>query len=100
MEIVLKNTKSKYLEIFSILDFDKINETFEKFSSIKGPIEAIIFAINESISSCYLSKLKKLFNKNNIYSLSIYSNRRDTILAGTALRIDSTFVQEQEAKKQ
>jgi len=58
MEIVLKNTKSKYLEIFSVLDLDNIHETFKKFSSIKEPLEAQIFAVNETISSHELSKLK------------------------------------------
>ena len=47
MEIVLKNSKSKYLEIFS---------------------------------------------------LYIYSNNRDTILAGKSLKIDSNFLREQEVK--
>jgi len=51
MEIVLKNTKSKYLEIFSVLDLDNIHETIKKFSSIKEPFEAKIFVVNESISS-------------------------------------------------
>ena len=40
MEIVLENTESKYLEIFSLLDLDNIHETFKRFSSIKGPLEA------------------------------------------------------------
>ena len=96
MEIVLKNTNSKYLEIFSLLDFDNIHETFKKFSSIKEPLEAKIFAINESISSQQLSKLKNNFDKINISSLNIYSNDRDTILSGKSLKIDSTFYKEQE----
>ena len=58
MEIVLKNTKSKYLEIFSLLDLDKIHETFKRFSSIKEPLEAKIFAVNETISANQLAKLK------------------------------------------
>ena len=55
MEIVLKNTKSKYLEIFSLLDLDNIHETFKRFTSIKEPLEAKIFALNESISSHQLA---------------------------------------------
>ena len=46
MEIVLKNSQSKYLEIFSLLNFNNINETFKRFSSIKGPLEAKIFSVN------------------------------------------------------
>ena len=51
MEIVLENIKSKDLEIFPLLDIDNIHETFKRFSSIKGPLEAKIFSVNESISS-------------------------------------------------
>jgi len=100
MEIVLKNIKSKYLEIFSLLDLDNIHETFKKFSSIKGPLEAKIFVINDAISSPQLSKLKNIFDKISISSLSIYSNNRDTILAGKSLKINSNFVNEQEIKNQ
>jgi len=98
MEIILKNTKSDYLEIFSLLDFDNINETFKKFSSIKEPLEAKIFAINESISSHQLAKLKTHFDKINICSLRMYSNNRETILSGKFLKIDSAFIREQEIK--
>ena len=88
MEIVLNNTKSEYFKIFSLEDLDNIHETFKKFSSMKGPLEAKVFAINESISSHQLSKLKNHFDKINICSLFIYSNNRDTILTGKSLRID------------
>ncbi len=98
MEIVLKNTKCKHLEIFSLLDLDHINETFKRFSSIKGPLEATIFAVNESISSRQLLKLKNYFDKINISSLSIYSNNRDTVLSGKFLKINSAFINEQEIK--
>ena len=98
MEIVLNNTKSKYLKIFSLEDLDNIHETFKIFASIKGPLDAKVFAINESISFHQLSKLKNHFDKINICSLFIYSNNRDTILTGKSLRIDSTFVKEQEIK--
>jgi len=98
MEIVLKNTESKYLEIFSLLDLENIHEPFKKFSSIKEPLEAEIFAVNESISSHQLAKLKSHFDKINICSLRIYSNNRETILSGKFLKIDSAFIREQEIK--
>ena len=98
MEIVLNHTKSKYLEIFSLLNLDNIQETFKKFSSMKGPLEAKIFSVNETISCEKLSKLKNYFDKINICSLCIYSNNRDTILSGKSMKIDSTFIKEQEIK--
>ncbi len=98
MEIILENTKSKYSEIFSLLDLDNVNETFKKFSSIKEPFKAKIFAVNESISARQLSKLKKYFDSINISLFCIYSNNRDTILSGKSLKIDSAFLKEQEIK--
>jgi len=98
MEIVLKNTKSKNLEIFSLLNINNIHETFKKFSSWNGPLEVKIFSVNESISSHQLSKLKNYFDKINISSFYIYSNNRDSILSGKSLKIDSTFLKEQEVK--
>ena len=92
MEIVLKNSKSKYLEIFSLLDLDNFHETFKRFSSNKEPLEANIFAVNEAISSYQLSKLKNYFDKINICSFCIYSNNRNTILSGKSLKIDSVFI--------
>ena len=98
MEIVLNNNKNKYLEIFSLGDLDNVHETFKQFTSMRGPLEAKIYAINESISSHQLLKLKNHFEKFNIYSLCIYSNNRNTVLAGNSLKINSTFVKEQEIK--
>ena len=98
MEIVLENTKSNYLEIFSLLDLDNVHQTFKKFSSIKGPLNAKIFSVNESISSHQLSILKNHFDKINICSLCIYSNNRDTIVSGKFLKIDSVFFKEREIK--
>ncbi len=98
MEIVLRSITSKYLKICSLFDLDNIHETFKQFSLLKGPLEAKIFAVNESISSHQLSKLKNHFDKINICSLHIYSNNRDTVLSGKSLKIDSTFYREQEIK--
>jgi len=98
MEIVLSSIGRKNLEIYSSFDLNNIHESFKQFASIKGPLEAKIFAINESISSHQLSKLKNQLQKINIFSLCIYSNSRDTILSGKSLKIDSTFFNEQEIK--
>jgi len=98
MNIVLNNTKSNYFEIFSLEDLDNVHETFRNFFSIKGPIEANILSVNESISIHQLSKLKNHFDKINICSLCIYSNNRETIISGKSLKIDSVFLKEQEIK--
>ncbi len=98
MNIFLNNSRSNYFEIFSLEDLDNIHETFRKLFPIKGPVEAKIFAINESISVHKLSKLKNHMENHNVFSICIYSNDRNTILAGKSLRINSTFLKEEEVK--
>ena len=96
MEIVINSLDNKYLEIFYYKNWDNFHEIFKKLSSIKEPLEAKIFVTNDSISSYQLSKFKDIFDKNNIYSLRIYSNNRDTVLAGKSQKIDTNFINEQE----
>ena len=98
MNIILNNTKSNYFEIFSLEDLDNIHETSRKIFSIKGPVEAKILSVNESISIDQLSKLKNHLDNLDLFSLCIYSNDRNTILSGKSLRINSTFLKEQEVK--
>ena len=98
MKIVINSSNNKYIETIFFENFDNIHETFKKLFSMKGPLEAKIFAINESISSYKLSKIKNYFDRNNIL-LCIYSNNRNTIIAGKSLKIDSNFVKEQGVKK-
>ena len=98
MKIFITTSDNEYLETISFKNLDDIYEIFKQFSSMKVPLEAKIFAINESINSHQLSKFKNNFDDLNIHSLSICSNNRDTILAGKSLKIDSTFVKEQAIK--
>ena len=100
MKIFITTTDNEYLETISFKNLDDIYEIFKQFSTMKVPLEAKIFAINESISSHQLSKFKNNFDKLNIHSLSICSNNRDTILAGKSLKIDSTFLKEQAIKNE
>jgi len=98
IKIFLNNHESKYTESLSFENWENIDETFKKFSLVKRPFEAKIFAINKSISSDQLVKFKNNFEKFSIRSLRIYSNNRETILTAKSLKIDSTFVKEQEIK--
>ena len=79
-----------------ILILSKLFFNFDNWWELIDSLTAKIFAVNESISSHQLSKLKNHFDKINISSLNIYSNNRDTILSGKSLKIDSTFHKEQE----
>ena len=92
------NSKSKNQELISFNCLDNIHENFKKVSATNGHLEVKIFAINETINSHQLSKLKKNFDKINISDLCLYSNNRNTILSGKFLKIDSIFLREQEVK--
>ena len=99
MKIVINSIDNMYVETTSFEHLDDIDQSFKKFSSIKGPLEVKIFTINESISSHKLSKIKNNFKKIHTRSLSILSNSRETILAGKSLKIDSTFIKQEEVEK-
>ena len=73
MKIVINYFNSEYPETISFENLNNIDETFQKFFSIKEPLEAKIFAINESISSHKLSKLKHNYYKMNLGSLSPFN---------------------------
>ena len=98
MKIIIKSVDHKLLETITLEHVNNNNEIFNKISSIKEPIKVEIFVINESITSHQLLKYKNNFDKINICSLNIYSNNRNTILAGKSLKINSTFVNEKEIK--
>ena len=100
MQIIINSIDNKYLENIFFKNLDDIYEIFKQFSSTKVPLEAKIFAINEPISSYQLSKFRNNLDKLNIHSLSIYSNNRDTILAGKSLKIVSNFVKEKTIKNE
>ena len=97
MKIVI-NDKSKNLEIISFDNVNNIHENLKKFSLIKCKLEVKFFAINETISSHQLSKLKNYFYKINVFSLRLYSNNRETIIAGKFLKVDSIYLKEKEVK--
>tara|TARA_Y100000991_G_scaffold209426_1_gene189486 strand:+ start:33 stop:695 length:663 start_codon:yes stop_codon:yes gene_type:complete len=98
MKIVINKHNKEYLETISFEDLDNIQDTFNKFSLIKEPLEAKIFTTNESISSHKLSIVKTKFEKINVSIFCLYSNDRDTILAGKSLKINSTYIEEQDVK--
>ena len=98
MEIVISGLDNEYKESLSFKNFDNFLETFKKISLIKGPLEAKIFVINDSLSSHQLSKFKNIFDQINIFPVRIYSNNRETILAGKSIKIDSNFLNEKDIK--
>ena len=98
MKIVLNDINYEYFETISSEDLENNQNTLKKFSSTKVSLEAKIYAINESINSHQLSKLKNNFDTLNVCSLCIYSNNRNTILAGKSLKINSIFEKEKELK--
>ena len=98
MKIVINSISNRDLETLSFGSIQNLHENSKKLKSLKGPLEVKIFAINELITSYQLLKIKNNFDKINIDSFCVYSNHRNTIIAGKSLKIDSTFIKEQEVK--
>ena len=98
MKIVINSSSNGDLETLSFGSIQNLHENFKKLMFLKGPLEVKILAINELITSHQLLKIKNNFDKININSFCVYSNHRDTIIAGKSLKIDSTFIKEQEVK--
>ena len=98
MKIVINSISNSDLETLSFESIDNLHENFKKLLSFKGLLEVKIYAINELITSYQLSKIKNNFDKIKNYSFCIYSNHRDTIISGKSLKINSTFIKEQDFK--
>ncbi len=98
MKIFINDLSSEYRETIFLENLDNIHKKFEKFLSMKGPLVAKLYVINESLNSHQLSTLKNHFGKFNFNYFCIYSNNRDTIIAGKSLKINSTFAQEDEIR--
>ena len=58
MKIIIKNFKSEYIKTISLKDLNPLDKYFLKFISVKEPLEANIYAINEIINSQQLAKFK------------------------------------------
>ena len=99
MQIILRNKNSEYIKTISLKDLNPLDKDFLKLISIKEPLEAHIFAINETISSHELAKFKINIKKLNVNSINIYSNKRETIIAGNYLRVNSSLLNEKILKK-
>ena len=98
MKIIIKNSKNEYIETLYLEDIANLRKNFIKFNISKEPLKADLFAINEKLNSHQLKNLKFKLKELNIIKLFIYSNERETVLTGQSLRINSTFVSEQELK--
>tara|TARA_B100001029_G_C14904079_1_gene362618 strand:- start:69 stop:722 length:654 start_codon:yes stop_codon:yes gene_type:complete len=99
MKIIIKNINSEFIKSISLKELNPLDKNFLKFISIKEPLEANIFAINETINVNQLAKFKINIKKLNVNSIHIFSNIRESIISGKSLKINSTFVNEKDLKK-
>lgn len=98
MKIILKNMSNEYIKTTSLDELETYEKIFEKISSVKENLEVNIFALNETINTFQLVKLKSIIGQLNIYAFRIFSNKRETILTGKSLKIDSIYMNERELK--
>ncbi len=65
MELILNNNKTEYFEIISPQDLVNIHTILKRFTSLKGPLRATIYSINELLLFSLFEKL--------LFSESIFS---------------------------
>jgi len=98
MQITIRNTNSDDIRVITLKESDSFQKIFEKLKEAKGPIEVNIFFINEKINISQFARFKSFIEKLNIKSLNIFSNKREVILAGKSLKIDSRLTDEKDMK--
>ena len=98
MKIILKNLKNEYIKVLSLGELESHEEICAKISSLKENLEVNIFAINEIINSFQLANLKSNIENLNVDAIRIYSNKRETILTGKSLKIESIYLKEKDLK--
>ena len=100
MKLILKSISNEIIKSVSFERFELDQDFFDELISIKKPALANLIIKNEAINSYELTKLKLVLEKHHINFSNIYSNNRDTILSGKYLKINSTFLNEQDLKNQ
>jgi len=98
MQITIRNTNSDDIKVITLKESESFQKIFEKLKEVKGPIEVNIFFINEKINISQFARFKSFIEKLNIKSLNIFSNKREVILAGKSLKIDSRLTDEKDMK--
>ena len=98
MKIIFKNQNDKFFKSISLKGSEIFQLNFAEFNSLKNLHEAHIFAINEIITSQQLKDIKIKLTMLNLESLYVFSNKRETILTGKSLKIDSILLNEKELK--
>ena len=99
MKVVFKNKNNQFFESISLNELECFQKILKKYTLTKEIFDAQIFAIDEVISSHQLENLKNHIEKLNLCSFHLFSNKRETILSAKSLKIDSTFLNENELKK-
>ena len=98
MEIIFKSHDSEFIKTLSFRELETFQSNLGEFFSVKETLQVIIFAINETLNSYELKNIKMNLNELKIKSLHLYSNKRETILSGRSLKINSTFLREKDLK--
>ena len=100
MKLILRSIVNEFIKSFSFKKFELYQNFHEKLIAIEAPATANLITENEKINSCELAKLKHILEKHNIKFSNIYSNNRETVLSGKSLKINSTFLNIKDLKKQ
>ena len=100
MKLIVRNMDNEFVKSISFKKNELYKDFFKELIDIENPGKANLITENENINSYELAKLKHILQVHNIKFLNIYSNKRETVLSGKSLKINSTFLNIKDLKNQ
>ncbi len=92
MKLIIRNDSNEFIKAISCYEIESILKTIKEINLLNNPANATLFVRNEKIKCIELKKLKLSLEKLNINFINIYSNNRETVIAGNSLKINSSFI--------
>ena len=92
MKLILRNIDNEFIKSISLEKFKFHENLITELSDFKKPAKAYLITTNEKINSFELEKLKINLEELNIKLAYIYSDKRETVISGKSLKINSTLL--------
>ena len=91
MKLILRTLDKNLIKTISFDKFELFQNFISELTAFKNPAEATLITSNEEITCLELAQFKLNLKKLNINFSDIYSTKRETVLSGNSLKINSTL---------
>ena len=100
MKLIFRNLTNQFIKAISFKSFEVYENFINELSYFQNIATAELISENEKINSKELLKLKLSLENLNIKFINIYSNKRETILSGKSLKINSILINKKKLKNE